>query len=112
MLKRKHRLRRALFAALGKQGSAAHSKHLTLRYVLNVSSESRFAVVVSKKVAAKAVERHKMRRRTYEVIQKVVPHLNAPLHAIFFTKPGVTKLPFSALEEEIQALLKEAGVYS
>lgn len=105
-------MRRASFATLGKQGSVVHSKHLTLKYVLNVSSESCFAVVVSKKVVAKAVERHKMRRRTYEVIQKVLPYLNTPLHAIFFTKPGVTELPFSTLEDEVQTLLKEAGVYS
>ena len=56
------------------KGDTKRVKFLSLKYIANNRrSESRLAVVVSKKITKKAPERNRMRRRLYEAVRQQWP---------------------------------------
>ncbi len=60
------------------------------------------AVVVSKKVARRAVDRHLIKRRISSILAKhPLPHLAVVVYA----KAGSLSLPFPILQEELEGLL-------
>lgn len=61
-----------------KKGRRIHSRLLQMRFLPNRETATRFSVVVSKKISAKAVIRNKLRRRLHEAIRKNVPSLLPP----------------------------------
>jgi len=85
-----------------KSGNRRESEHLTLR--LNKGTP-KFSFVVSKKVAAKAVERNRIKRRGYEAINELLKKGFNKKSGVFFAKKGISKLTFKELKEEIKSLL-------
>lgn len=66
----------------------------------------RLAVVVSKSVARKAVERNRLRRAAYDSLSS--PTLAATGHALFFVR-SIPKEPLrTVFKKEITALLSQA----
>ena len=69
---------------------------------------SRFAFVVSKKIAPNAVDRNKLRRRGYSTVRTFFPLKKSITGAFFYKKDAVNaKLP--EIKKEIEGLLKRAG---
>ncbi len=64
------------------------------------------AVVVSKKVAARAVDRHLLKRRIMSVLAR---HDYPHIALVVFAKAGSPKLPFPVLRQELEKLLHALG---
>ena len=74
------------------------------------NSDSRFSFSVSKKVASKAVDRNKYRRRGYSVIRNNINKIKSGFFSAFSFKKGEGPIKFSELEKEILGLLSSAGM--
>ena len=70
MVKKKQKLSRNDFSSLLKQGKRVHGSLFSLTY--SKAQNVKVGVVVSKKVARKAVERNLLRRRVYAVLEKKI----------------------------------------
>lgn len=72
------------------------------------NNDYRLAVVVSKKVAAKAVDRNKIRRRIFEAVRQQKRLSGLPIDCIIYVKDAsVGSIPSSQLSEEIAMLTKK-----
>ena len=101
MLAKKHRIDRKLFEEVAKKGKSFSSPYLSLKTAPTAENQSRFAFVVSSKVAKKAVDRNKIKRRARNIVQKLLVKIKKQINAIIFFKKGAEKLTFSELEKEI-----------
>ena len=99
MLPRIKRLTRADFSAVT-QGKRAVTGHFSISY--RISKTPKLAIVISKKIAKKAAERHLLKRRISSVLEK-----SSFLHsAVVYARAGSPLLSFSELEAEIKELLR------
>jgi len=101
MLPKKHRINKKLFEEIFKKGKIFSSSNLSLKIAPTAENRSRFAFVVSSKVAKRAVDRNKIKRRARHIVKKMLPKIEKGLGVIIFFKKGVEKMTFSELEKEI-----------
>ena len=96
-----------------KNGRAIRSHPLTIKYIKNSHRKnSRFAVVVSKKVLKSAVGRNRIRRRIYEILRAQIPHLVSPHDIVILVfSSEVIVLPNDELVGLIQQLFTQAELY-
>lgn len=109
MLPKSRRISQAEAKELFTRGANFHSPNFMLK-VLRGSGESRFAVSISKKVAASAVARNRIRRRVYSSVYRILPTARSGFRIGFSAKPGAKDLSFDDLYREIGLLLKKAGI--
>ena len=102
MLPQAKRLTRDDFTQVTK-GKRAITGHFSLSYKHSLFSKG--AVVVSKKVAKKATDRHVLKRRVLALLSKSMPEQTA---VIVYARAGSPTLPFSRIKEEITELLTKA----
>ena len=94
-------------------GSSVRTQKITVKFAKNPRrKDSRFAVVVSKKVLKSAVGRNRIRRRVYEIIRHELPKIDGPLDAVvmIFHK-SVKDISHEELKENIVNTFKEADFY-
>lgn len=104
MLPHKHRLMLRHFPEFFSQSKKLYSPFYTIFYLAQESIESTGAVVVPKKVVAKAAYRNKLKRQTLEVLYpllKTHPHLKV---AIRVKKP-LDKNELSQLSIDLEKTL-------
>ena len=111
MLASKHRFhRRNHVNRVYKQGSSVRQGALSLKYrVAEGGSHTKFAVVVSKKVAKNAVDRNRIRRRIFELLRNnknTVPDGFEGVVGVF--DASVADLPHKELEKHVRDLLAKA----
>ena len=96
-----------------KNGQAFRSHLITVKVTENKHrKESRFAVVVSKKVHKSAVGRNRIRRRIYEIVRTELPRITSVYDvAIMVFSSEVISLPADELKEVIEQLFTQAGLY-
>ncbi len=114
MLNKKRRIGRKYFPEILTKGKRHNSTHL-LMYVVktdssNSTNDSQFSFSVSKKVAKKAVDRNKYRRRGYSVISRHTNKIKTGYLCFFSFKKGVGSMKFPELEKEILELLKVSNM--
>src|SRR3989344_3609734 len=100
MLSRRRRLPRPLFSDTADRGRIIHTDFATLRAL--GAKESRFSVVVGKKVASRAHKRNLIRRRIYSIIESF--YISRPVRAIVFTKKKAAESTFRDMKEEVRVL--------
>jgi ribonuclease P protein component len=105
MLSRKNRLSRKEFSRFFSVGRRIQSKSFQLVYERHDSFHA--SVVVSKKIAAHAVDRNKIRRRMYDIVRHCK---NDEVRGvfIFIVKQGAVTATHASLKEEIQSKILEA----
>lgn len=94
-------------------GHTVRSHLMAIKYSTHPKrTESRAAVVVSKKVLKHAVGRNRIRRRMYEVIRQELPamHENRDLVFLIFSAEVLT-VPHEELVETVRHLLSSADAY-
>jgi len=98
---------------LHKNASVARSRYFTIKVVTNPHRKnSRFAVIVSKKVHKAAVGRNRIRRRVYEIIRDAQPHFDSTIDlAIIVTSGEALAAPFDDLQHTLTSQLKELDIY-
>ncbi len=99
------RLSRKDFPQFLKTGHRFHSTHFTLVYTLRDTLKA--SVVVSKKVAKNAVDRNRLRRRAYGVIERL--HKTESRTGVFIVmyKSGALTASRLSLQTELEALLAQ-----
>jgi ribonuclease P protein component len=110
-------LRRALrlrsprdFAAVRAHGRTVHGAALLLGWRANDLSHNQYGFVVGKRVG-NAVTRNLVKRRLRAIIQQLHPEI-APGHALVITaKAAAAGCSFTALQGEMQQLLRRAKLY-
>ena len=124
MLSKQRRLPRKLFPTDLRQGQVVHTHHFSLRVVRantvpevrpletrgRTSGKARVSVVVSKKVAKSAVDRHLVKRRVYEAVATFEKTTPLPAGAyVFFAKKDAHARSFKEINEEVLMLLAQAS---
>lgn len=95
------------------KGTTYRSRSLSVRAVSNTRrTDSRCAVIVTKKVQKAAPRRNRIRRRVYEVIRANWSNIK-PAHDILISvyDPQAGEIPYEELEQQIVRVLKQAGVW-
>ena len=110
MLPQGRRITRQLFPTDLRQGQVFHSIHLSLRVLQGAPTNARISVVVSKKTAKLAVDRHLIKRRVYESVRafEKTAKLSAGSY-VFFAKKDAHTISFKELREEVGTLLQNAN---
>jgi len=101
MLPKKHRINRKLFKEVAKKGKSFSYPYFSVKIAPNGENQSRFTFVVSSKVAKRAVDRNKIKRRARNIVAKNLNKIKNPINAIIFFKKGVEKLTFAELQKQI-----------
>lgn len=103
MFPRTRRLSRSDFSGKGALvGERRASPHFS---ALFPREKSGYAVVISKKTLKLSVARHRLKRRTLSALRK----LDLPPALVIYPKASALKLPFTALCEELAALVGRKG---
>ena len=101
MLPKAQRLTKDDFKTLEK-GKRSISAHFSC--TKQPSSFLKVAIIISKKAAKKAVDRHLLKRRVSAVIHKNPPPAG---YYCIYARTGSNLLPYSQIVEEITALLRK-----
>ncbi len=106
MFSKKKRVGRELFGEVSARGASRHSPFFTIRVLRGPGTgESRYAVVVSKKVSKKAVTRNLLKRRTLAALRECP--LPFPAAIVVFLKREAHDLPYEDLKRELGSLLSK-----
>ncbi len=86
---------------------------ITIKYISNPHRKnSRFSVVISKKVIKLAVKRNRLRRRIYEIIRTELPKLKTNHDVVIMIfSPEVYSFDSSKLNKVLKASLSQSGLY-
>lgn len=71
---------------------------------------TRFGIPISTKVAKKAVERNRMRRRVREAIRLILPNIAEGFDVIIFPSRSTLEVPFQEIINRLENLFKRAGI--
>ncbi len=107
MLPRSKRLTRREFATLPYKSFLVHGEFFSLK-VSPRPGISKFAVVISAKSAKRSVDRHLIKRRVMEAIQKLP--IKTEVSCVFYAKAAATKASFKQIHTEINSLLEKSHV--
>ncbi len=107
MLPKSKRLTRRDIESLGGRGGRkVHTEHFSL--IAQPHAREKWGVVVSKKVARKAVARNLLRRRLYALAREVGSPYPAPHSLLIITKKGAAEGSFQELRTEFMQLCERA----
>jgi ribonuclease P protein component len=81
-----------------------------LKVIDNNLKESRFGLVVSKKVSKKAVIRNKIKRRLREAIKCCLMNIKKNVDAVIVIAPGFDEENFQALKQKISKLFQKSRI--
>lgn len=95
------------------KGDAVRTQKIVIKFTNNPHrKESRFAVVVSKKVLKSAVGRNRIRRRVYEIIRHELPRFDGVFDvAVMIFSKEIKDMPHEELKTLIVDMFKEADLY-
>lgn len=111
MLPKARRIDKTTFKTLTGRVMSYHSPLLFLSvYKRNNNTPTRFAVSCSKKVASRAVDRNRQRRRIYRSIQTILLHVLPGFFCIFTLKKEGKQSEYVQIEEVVKNLLQQARV--
>lgn len=88
-------------------GKRFHGRFFSLLAAPLSVDHPKFAVVVSKKVATKAVDRNKVKRRARNALDKVRTSVSKPLALVLYAKSDAKKAEFSEIVSDIAALFSK-----
>jgi len=94
-------------------GDSVRTQKIVVKFTKNPHrKESRFAVVVSKKVLKEAVGRNRIRRRVYEIIRHELPRIDGiyDVVVLIFHKE-IKDMPQEELKKTLVDIFKEADFY-
>ena len=114
MLKQKYRFHgHGSLRYVYRQGNAIRSSLITMKYTANPHRKnSRFAVVISKKVIKSAVRRNSLRRRIYEIVRTEMPTLKQSNDIVLMVfSSEVYSMDHDSLNELVKQLFSQANLY-
>ena len=94
-------------------GNSVRTQKIVVKFTRNPNrKDSRFAVVVSKKVLKSAVGRNRIRRRVYEIIRHEIPRFDGNFDvAVMIFHKSIKDIPHNELKQNLVDIFKEADFY-
>ncbi len=109
MLYAQNRLRKEKdFERVFKKGEKAKGDSLFLRFAENNLSQSRFGIVVSKKVSLKATERNRIKRKIGEAIREILPSVKKGWDVVVLVAPSFLSRGEDLCEAAVKDIFKKA----
>lgn len=103
MLSKKNRISsRQLLKKLFKKGKQYKNNNFIFKFLPSIEPISKFSIVISKKVATKAVDRNKLRRQIYDSIRNNIKLLKTDIVSIIIVKSNVVEAEFKDLNKGIE----------
>ncbi|TSC61684.1 MAG: hypothetical protein G01um101448_201 [Parcubacteria group bacterium Gr01-1014_48] len=112
MLPRKAKTNRRTAQKILAAGRNFYGMHMTLRTIKILNKKSTLSFVVSKKVAARAHERNKLKRRGFSAISQYYKNIRPYTGTLFFIKKTATLASYVDIENDIHNLLIKSGLIS
>jgi ribonuclease P protein component len=88
-------------------GKRMHGKLFSLLVAPISGTHAKFACVVSKKTAARAVDRNKIKRRCRSVLAAHAQSVQKPVALVFYAKSAVKEASFADTKRDIDQLLSK-----
>lgn len=111
MLPKARRIDKTTFKTLTGRGSSFSSPLLFLSiYKASEHAPTRCAVLCSKKVSSRAVDRNRQRRRVYRGLQLLLPHVKPGFLCVFTIKKEAKESNFDELYKAVHLLLTQAQI--
>lgn len=98
--------------SLLRRANIASDDVATIRFMRHQGSESRFAVVVSKKVASSSVKRNVLRRRTSGWFSRNMERMFQGFGVVIIYKPKASELTRNGLYFSLERLFKKTPLWS
>jgi ribonuclease P protein component len=111
MLQKARRIDKTTFKTLTGRGMSYHSPLLFLSiYKTHLDAPTRCAVLCSKKVSTRAVDRNRQRRRVYRSLQRILKDILPGFFCVFTIKKEAKESGFDQLDHGVISLLTQAGL--
>ena len=107
MLARKNRISRNEFPSSKTKGARFFSTSFSITIYIT-EGNTRFSVVVSKKVAKRAVDRNYLRRQFYSLVEPHLKIITKKVKIVIYPKSEALKMPFLLLQKELIVVLQTA----
>jgi len=98
------------FRAVSRSKLSVKEGNLLLKEQASQKSVSRFGIVVSKRVAKKAVDRNRMRRLLSEALRAKQGSLKSPCDVVLVALPGFSLKDLSEAQSIIEKLFLKAAI--
>ncbi len=109
MLPRIYRLTKSKdFERLAKVGQPIFGRAISLKYIKNNLSVSRFGIIVSLKISKKAVVRNKLKRQLRAILSSMLKAIKVGYDVMILTRPEAKDLKFEDLKKQLLFLLTKA----
>ena len=95
-----------------KKGRGVKEGFLFLKFLENNLKVSRFAFIVSRKTARKAVQRNKIKRTLRDIIHKNLLQINIGFDFVIIAQGVAVSASFEEIREAVVKLLKKAELIS
>ncbi|MCL4544256.1 MAG: ribonuclease P protein component [Chloroflexi bacterium] len=106
MVDRAHRVRlRSDFARIRLSGRRVSHPLVRLQWASNGLPVTRFGFVVGRRVAPRAHDRNRVRRRLREIARGTLPHLPDGIDIVFIAQAGAVDASFHELYQAVGELL-------
>jgi len=113
MLPRSHRLTSQDFKNFPSDASTYHTPYFVARVAhSDFSSPPRFGVVISYKVAKRAVDRHRLKRRVHGMIEQYVNHLKKGYAVVLYMKKAAWNAASDDMEKEFVDICRRADLFA
>lgn len=106
MFNKSSRLTTSLFNGVFSGGKNIHSKFFHAKFVRNNMRNSRFAIVISKKILPGAFKRHLVKRRISAFLKKEINRLPIGDYVVFVKKEAID-LSGDDLKQAIEVFVKD-----
>jgi ribonuclease P protein component len=112
MLAKKFKLTGAKnFDRVQKEGRVFQSSDFGIaRFQRDDKEPSRFAFIVSTKIAKDAVDRNRFKRAMSEAVRLISIELKPGFDVVFLAKMSITRVPTADVMKEVRIALKESGL--
>lgn len=97
--------KRSDFKHLFANGRVIYNQYFNIRYIKNNEKNSRFAILVSKKVSKKAVKRNRLKRVIREIIRLNLDNIYQGFDYCIILKPKILEIKSLVLKEELLKFL-------
>lgn len=106
-VKKKNRLnRRSTIGFLLKRGKKFTNKLFLFKYDFSRNVDSQFAIIISKKISKKAVERNKLKRQISEALRLHLELINKPINCVIIPHKHILQFEYAEIEKQLIFFLK------
>jgi len=102
---------RAAFDALFTKGKKISGQFINGRILFDQDAGIQFAVMVSRKAEAKAVNRNRWKRRLREIFRKLTPRLKPGTWVLFQVRQGAGRPEYQALKTDVVMILQQGNAF-